>query len=116
MNGLKQTITAYLQIYKRLDLDQLYSLCGRERKKTSNGERRLRELMSPLHKDFNPNIKAEKNAKGAIIAYTWESSLMVKRPFTAVVGSIPTSPTSEKVRIWNEQFKKPEIKVINTLF
>lgn len=73
--SLKESLIEYLQRNKRLDLNQLYSLCGRERKKCSNGERRLRELMSPLHKDFNPNIKAEKNGKGAIVAYIWESSV-----------------------------------------
>ena len=71
MNSLKEELITYLQTHKRLNLDQLYSLCGREHKKLSNSERRLREMMQPSHPSYNPRIRAERNAKGAIVGYYW---------------------------------------------
>ena len=75
--SLKQNLIEYLQKNGRITLDQLYLFCGKEHKKTSNAERRLRELMEPKHKDYNPNITTERNEKGAITAYCWQEKRFV---------------------------------------
>lgn len=78
--SLKQSLIEYLQTNGRITLDQLYLFCGKEHKKTSNAERRLRELMEPKHKDYNPCIKTERNAKGAIIGYVWSDKGEIAPP------------------------------------
>ena len=70
--SLKEILVEYLSKHKKLSLEQLWLLSGREHKKMSNSERRFRELMSPADKDYNPRIKAQRNAKGAIIGYYWQ--------------------------------------------
>ena len=126
--SLKENIIEYLKRNKRIDLDQLYSLCGRERKKVSNAERRLRELMSPKSKDYNPNIKAEKNLKGAIVAYVWQDVKGDWVPFDSrelfkSLGSskAPSDTCSQDHHCWHRRrfnyCRCPvEVKQVNSLF
>lgn len=89
--SLKQNLIEYLQIHGRITLDQLYLFCGKEHKNTSNAERRLRELMEPKHKDYNPHIKTERNAKGAIIGYVWSYKAEIASP-RAEFNTTATTP------------------------
>jgi hypothetical protein len=64
--SLKNQIQYYLEKNGSMTLLELEHLCKSEQKKLSNGERRLREIMS-----VNPKIKADTNSRGAIIGYFW---------------------------------------------
>jgi len=72
MSSLKNQIKYYLEKNGYMSLLELENLCKSEQHKLSNGERRLRELTSPKHKDYDPNIKLQKNGMGAIIGYVYK--------------------------------------------
>jgi hypothetical protein len=114
--SLKENLIEYLQRNKRLDLNQLYSLCGREMRKTSNGERRLREMMQPDHPSYNSCIRAEKNAKGAITAYLWQEYHPLEKELYNTYQKAVAPPQTEVARAFLSQWKPVEKKEVNTLF
>lgn len=123
--SLKQNLTEYLQTNGRITLDQLYLLCGKEHKKVSNAERRFRELMSPLHKDFNPKVGAERNAKGAIVAYYWTDgggervSRWPHKPEITGASPVPRTTCCNSYKIFQEHAQNCPTRVkveVNKLF
>lgn len=78
--SLQDILLQELKNRRHLTFNEMESLCKANGKKVSNGEKRLRDLRSPMltkngskqpNLDYDPLIGVETNPKGAIIAYTY---------------------------------------------
>ncbi len=92
MTSLKQLLFQEIKSRGSLTLNEVEKICHDNGYKTSNAERRLRELMA------NGSISPIKNSKGAIIGYTPEPQ------------NCPLSPVTEQKGI-NTQVALFEVKL-----
>lgn len=100
--SFKNEIAYWLKTNKKITLDELSLFSKQQEHKFTTADRELRHLMEEGKVD---KIEQKTRAgKMAIVGYEW------------VGGSYEI--TNEKVRKWNEQFIRPEIKkeVVGGLF
>ena len=62
--SLKETLKTYISQRGTVTFEEMETICKREGRRCSNGERRLREV---------PEIEPVKSKKGHIIAYYWKT-------------------------------------------
>jgi len=79
--SLKQKLFNFIQLNKSMSTWELYEISKQEGVKVSNSERRLRELMNE-----DPNIKADKNERGVITGYYYESQITSKGEWCKYCG------------------------------